>query len=103
MNLAKTCTRPLGGKLISVEAFIIRKITSSSVDSVSGLKTPVGSLVAWELLYLWNSVPMVTEETLNAMVQVRVVNNPNTVLYFFAHANAPDQPDSNRTGGKRVA
>ena len=101
MNLAKACTRPLGGKLISVEAFIIRKITSSSVDTVAGLKTPVGSLVAWELLYLWNSVPMVTDETLNAMVQVRVVNKSQSCSLFV---RAPDHhPDSARTGGKRVA
>jgi hypothetical protein len=71
MNLAKTSTRPIGGKLISVEAFIVRRIASSSVDTPQGLLTPTGSVVAWELLYLWNSIPMVTEGTLNAVVQVR--------------------------------
>ena len=70
MKLAKTSSRPLGGKLISVEAYIMRKISSSSLDTVAGLKTPSGSIVAWELLDLWNSVPVVTEGTLNAMVQV---------------------------------
>ena len=71
MNLAKTSTRPLGGKLISVEAFIVRRIASSSVDTVQGLRSPTGTVVAWELLYLWNSMPMITEGTLNAAVQVR--------------------------------
>jgi hypothetical protein len=86
MQLAKTCTRPLGGKLISVEAFIIRKISSSSLDSVAGLHTPVGRLVAWELLYLWNSVPMITEETLNAMLQVWAVHKL-IVYFYFSRAN----------------
>lgn len=69
MTLAKTSTRPLGGKLISVEAFIVRKIGSSSLDTLQGLQTPTGSVIAWELLYLWNSIPMITKGTLNAIVQ----------------------------------
>jgi hypothetical protein len=70
MQLAKASSRPLGGKLISVEAFIMRRIASSALDTHAGLQTPTGGLVAWELLYLWNSVPMITESTLGAMVQV---------------------------------
>jgi hypothetical protein len=70
MKLAKSSSRPLGGKLISVEAFIMRRIASSALDTHAGLQTPTGGLVAWELLYLWNSVPMITAGTLNAMVQV---------------------------------
>ena len=71
MQLAKTSTRPLGGKLISVEAFIVRKIASCTCDTTEGLQTPMGSVVAWELLYLWNSVPMIAQGTLEAMVEVR--------------------------------
>jgi hypothetical protein len=83
MKLAKTSSRPLGGKLISVEAYIMRKISSSSLDTVAGLKTPSGSIVAWELLYLWNSVPVITEGTLNAMVQVRA-----QIIVIYASACA---------------
>jgi hypothetical protein len=87
MNLAKTSSRPLGGKLISVEAFIMRKIASSRLDTMAGLQTPSGGIVAWELLYLWNSVPVITEGTLNAMVQVRdvVFLIPQNGL-IYAHA-----------------
>jgi hypothetical protein len=84
MGLAKTSTRPLGGKLISVEAFIVRKIGSSSVDTLQGLKTPTGSVVAWELLYLWNSMPMITNDTLNAVVQVRVAREQSKLINLRA-------------------
>ena len=84
MTLAKTSTRPLGGKLISVEAFIVRKIGSSSLDTLQGLQTPTGSVIAWELLYLWNSIPMITEGTLNAIVQVRVARNRIVLINLCA-------------------
>lgn len=84
MTLAKTSTRPLGGKLISVEAFIVRKIGSSSLDTLQGLQTPTGSVIAWELLYLWNSIPMITKGTLNAIVQVRVARNRIVLINLCA-------------------
>ena len=83
MNLAKTTSRPLGGKLISVEAFIVRKIASSALDTLAGLQTPSGGIVAWELLYLWNSLPVISEGTLNAMVQVR--DAPLKITNFCYH------------------
>jgi hypothetical protein len=72
--------RPLGGKLISVEAFIARKIGSSSLNTVQGLQTPTGSVIAWELLYLWNSMPIVTKDTISATVQVYIARQCITLI-----------------------
>jgi hypothetical protein len=84
MSLAKKSCRPLGGKLISVEAFIVRKIASCALDTQQGLATTAGKLIAWELLYLWNSVPIIGNSTLNDMVNVsHSVHNSSLQIASF--------------------
>ena len=43
----------------------------------------MGSVVAWELLYLWNSVPMIAQGTLEAMVEVRQARKCSKLVYQF--------------------